>query len=490
MMRSIDQLPALPGGGLLGHMTLFRRDPMGFLQSIVQGGDIFRLDFVVGSAVVVTAPRLVQEVLVDHARSFEKTAVLRYLLHPVLGEGIFTSRGEQWRRQRRLMAPFFHPAQIAHHDGHMGGCAQRALATWSDGATLDMLREATRISMGIASRALFGADTFFEADDVSAAVATLQSWTTSQMAAPLPVLQGALSRSLERVAERLPERAGALARDLGARLHGPLLLFGEQSQRVKRAVATLNQCVQRMIDERRAAGPDMNRPDLLNKLLSAQHVEDGGRLSDKQVRDEVLTLLIAGFETTASSLAWSLYLLSRHPEAYRRLQAEADALGRTPRYEDLPRLGYALKVFKESMRLYPPSAIFSWEAYADVSIGGYHLPAGTIVFVSPYATHHRADLWPDPGRFDPERFSPEAEEGRQRHAYLPFGAGPRVCIANHLALMEGPLVLAALLQGADLTLAIPGPIEPAFQATLHPRGGVPMRVRLRKRRSARCAFSS
>jgi cytochrome P450 len=479
-MKNMNQIPELPGGGLLGHMTAFRTDPMGFLRRLVDGGDLFRLGFIGGSAVVATAPRLVQEVLIDQAGSFEKTAVLRYLLHPVLGEGIFTSRGEKWRRQRRLMAPFFQPAQLAHHAGCMVDCTQQTMASFQDGDTVDLLREATRISMGVASRTLFGTDTSLMADDVSAAVAALQEWTTGQMATLVPVLQGVMSRSLERLADRLPEGPAALARELGARLHGPVLLRGEEGQRVKEAVAALDRCVQQMIDERRAAGPDGGRPDLLNRLLAARDAEDGGRMSDKEVRDEVLTLLIAGFETTASSLAWSLYLLARHPAAYRRVQAEADALGRTPRGEDLPRLGYTLQVFKEALRLYPPSAIFSWEAYADVSIGGYHLPAGTIVFVSPYATHHRADLWPEPERFDPERFSPRSEEGRPRHAYFPFGAGPRVCIASHLALMEGPLVLATLLREVDLELAAPGPIEPEFQATLRPRGGVPMRVRRRR----------
>lgn len=475
--RTLAEIPALPGGGLLGHMNLFRRDPMVFLRALAGGGDLFRLDFIAGSAVVVTAPRLVQEVLVDNARSFEKTAVLRYLLNPVLGDGIFTCRDAQWRRQRKLMAPFFQLARLPHYAGTLEGSVRRTLDTWHDGAVIDALRECTRISMAIASGALFGADTFFDSDEVAGAVATLQAWTTGQMAAPLPVLQGALSRGLERLGDRVPGRAGALLRGGGARLAAPLLLLGEESRRVRGAVAVLDRCVQRMIDERRTSGA--RRQDLLDQLLWARDA-DGGALSDKQLRDEVMTLLIAGFETTASALAFALWLLAQHPESYRRVQAEADALGRAPRYEDLPHLGYTLQVFKEALRLYPPSAIFSWEAYEDVTIGGHRLPAGTVVFVSPYATHRRADLWPAPERFDPERFTAQAEAERPRHAYLPFGAGPRVCIANHLALNEGALVLAALLRFADLALPPGAVVTPEFQATLRPRGGVPLRVRLRQ----------
>ena len=200
-------------------------------------------------------------------------------------------------------------------------------------------------------------------------------------------------------------------------------------------------------------------------------------MSDKQVRDEVVTLFVAGHETTASALAWSLYLLGRHPEAHARARAEAARLrGRSATMADLPALSYCLQVFKEAMRLYPPIYFFGRQAIADVRLGPYDLPRGTVILISPYALHRRPELWPDPQRFDPSRFEPAAEEARHRQAYLPFSAGPRTCIGNHFALMEGPIVLATLLAHADLSLATSGPIEPEMSATLRPSGGVPMRV--------------
>jgi cytochrome P450 len=203
-------------------------------------------------------------------------------------------------------------------------------------------------------------------------------------------------------------------------------------------------------------------------------------MSDLQVRDEVVTLFIAGHETTATALAWSLYLLGKHPEAYGRARAEARSLPGAPTarvtHADLPALGYCLRVFKESMRLYPPIYFFGRQATADVTIGGYDLPRNTVVLISSYALHHRAAIWPDPERFDPSRFEPAAEEGRHRQAYLPFSAGPRTCIGNLFALMEGPIVLATILRHVDLELTSQAVIEPEAYATLRPSGGVSMRV--------------
>jgi cytochrome P450 len=478
--RSIKDIPLLPGGdSLFGHARIMQRDRVNFLHSLVQAGDLCRLRFFNAEVLLATAPKLVQEVLVEQARCFEKSTVLRYMLYPLAGEGLFTSRGELWRRQRRLMAPLFQPGQIARYAGDMVDCAQRTVDTWQDGATVDMARETTRVTMSVAGKTLFDADTFSEADELGAALTVALEWVGYQSGALLPVMQAQLTRGLERLADRLPGQARALTRELATRLHGPVLYFGARDREMQAAIRLLEGRVQRMIDERRAA---RDRPrDLLTSLLTARDEDDGGVMSDRQVRDEVLTLFVAGHETTATALAWGLYLLAQHPEAYQRARDEADALGRRPRYEDLPRLPYLLRVFKESLRLYPPVAAFSREVIADANIGGVHLPVGSFILVSPFATQRRPDLWPDPERFDPDRFTPAAEEGRPRHAFFPFSAGPRVCIGNHFALMEGPLVLATMLQQADLSLASAAPIEPdADGATLRPKGGVPMRVQRRK----------
>lgn len=221
------------------------------------------------------------------------------------------------------------------------------------------------------------------------------------------------------------------------------------------------------------------RRDLLTLLLSARD-EDGSGMSDRQVRDEVLTLFVAGHETTANALAWSLMLIARHPSVYARVRAEVDALGKVPTSADLPALALCLRVFKESMRLYPPVYMFGRVAVTDVEVGEYRLPRGTIVLVCPWALHRRPSEYPDPERFDPDRFLPEVEAKRAKTAFLPFSAGPRTCIGNYFALMEGPLVLATLLRHADFELATDAPIETEPSATLRPKGGVPMRIALRR----------
>jgi cytochrome P450 len=238
-----------------------------------------------------------------------------------------------------------------------------------------------------------------------------------------------------------------------------------------------------MIADRRAADARAAPPrhDLLSLLLGARD-EDGAAMSERQVRDEVLTLFVAGHETTATALAWALMLLSQHADVYAAVRAEVDALGHVPAFEDLPRLPLCLRVFKEALRLYPPAYIFGRVTIAPVEVAGYALPKGTIVLVSPYTIQRRPDIWPDPERFDPDRFLPDAEGGRHKSSYIPFSAGPRTCIGNHFALMEGPLVLATLFHFADFALADARGVAPAPLATLRPKGGIPMRITRRSTR--------
>jgi cytochrome P450 len=233
--------------------------------------------------------------------------------------------------------------------------------------------------------------------------------------------------------------------------------------------------VARMIADRRATNDE--RDDLLSRLLRARD-ESGGSMSDRQLRDEIVTLFVAGHETTATGLAWSLYLLARHPAIYDAIEREALAyddrpIGRT----GLPELPLALAVFSEALRMYPPVPIFERQALEPVEIGGHRLAVGGYVGVFPWALHHRAALWPDPDRFDPDRFAPGAETGRPRHAHLPFGAGPRVCLGAHFAMLEGALVLSTVLRRARLELADAREVVPDPRAaTTRPLGGVRMRV--------------
>lgn len=470
-------MPLLSGAlPVLGHNTELRRDRMGFVERVaLEGHPIARLAVPLANACVVTEPAIVQEVLVDRAKVFEKAEMTRYTLYPLGGEGLFTSRGELWRRQRKVMAPLFQQGQLGRYAADMVEAAERDVATWRDGQVLELARETTRITMSVAGKTLFDADTFGEADAIGAALTVALEWTGNNTASPLAIAHILARRALRAVAPHVPAESRARLASLGDRLEGPVILPGEEGRELRAAIALLDERVQRMIDERRASG--LERQDLLTKLLSSRD-DDGAPMSDKQVRDEILTLFVAGHETTANALAWVVHLLCRHPRVYAELQAEVDALGHRPTVDDLPRLSLALRVFKEALRLYPPVYIFSRQATEPVVVAGYELPKRTIVLLCPYAQHRRPDVWPDPERFDPERFRPEAEAQRHKLAWLPFGAGPRVCIGNHFAMMEAQLVLAVMLGRA--TYESLGDSRPDPHATLRPAGGMPTRVRLRQ----------
>lgn len=439
---------------------------------------IVRLQGLAGTVALVNAPETVHEVLVEKARSFEKSPVLRMALHPLVGEGLFTSEGELWRRQRKLMSPIFHVSQIQHFAEQMGDCAVRTCETWRDGQTVDIAHETTRIAMAVAGKTLFDVDTFGETDEIGEALTVALHWTGEQATAIPLLLQARLRTRLMLLADRVPEPFSTKINAAAAALLRPILWPDRSTRELRRALGVLDARVARMIAERRKS--DAPREDLLSRLLAARDDEDGATMSDKQVRDEVLTLFVAGHETTATALAWAVMLLCQHPDAYRRARDEALAVGRVPGHADLGKLPFCLRVFKESMRLYPPVFLFGRQAITEVTVGGHSLPKGTICVVSPFALHRRSDLWEDPSRFDPDRFTPEAEAARPRGSYVPFSLGPRTCIGNHFALMEGPIVLATLLRHADFELLSPAGAEPDPQATLRPKGGIAVRVKLRE----------
>jgi cytochrome P450 len=249
--------------------------------------------------------------------------------------------------------------------------------------------------------------------------------------------------------------------------------------RQKKAVGRLDETVYRMIRARRSQLEEGSgdRGDVLSMLLAAQD-EDGTRMNDRQVRDEAMTLFLAGHETTANGLAWSLHLLAKHPEIRARAEREIDAVckGMTPTLADLKQLPFILQIFKEAMRLYPPAYIMGRRAYRDVEIGPYSIPKGQLVFLNIAGIHRKPDLFPSPDAFDPDRFANDAEKSWPKHAYMPFGAGPRICIGNHFALMEAQIVLATLLQRVRLDMISQAPVRTETLVTLRPKGGLPMRA--------------
>jgi cytochrome P450 len=317
---------------------------------------------------------------------------------------------------------------------------------WQNETTLDIDREMMRLTLSIAGKTLFDADVESEATEIGAALTTMmQGWP--RLMSPLYQLLG-----------KLPLPSNRLLREARERLDTTVL---------------------RMIAERRASGDD--RGDLLSMLLMAQDEEDGSGMSDKQVRDEAMTLFIAGHETTANALTWTWYLLSQHPEVEAKLHEELDVVlgDRLPGAEDTPRLSYTRQVFTESIRLYPPAWMIGRRALNDYDIAPYRIPANSMIFMSPYVTQHDARYFPNPEVFDPERWTPEAQAARSKFSYFPFGGGPRQCIGEAFAWMEGVLVIATIAQRWKLRLVPGHPVAMQPLVTLRPKHGMRMVVERR-----------
>jgi cytochrome P450 len=329
----------------------------------------------------------------------------------------------------------------------MGYYSEQIQQTWPDNATIDLNQKMTDLTMSIIGKALFDADVFTETDELGAAMMQMLQYISHAVSSLFP-----------------------------PPYNWPL----PNHRRTRKAVQLLRNHIQGFIDERRASSIEKN--DFLSILLKARD-EDGNPMSDDQLLAECLTLFGAGHETTATALTWAWYLLCQHPESYQKVHEEVDSVlqGRTPTYADLTHLPYCLQVFKESMRLYPPGYVFSRRALHDVEIDGYQVPKGGVVLLSPYTLHRKEAYFPDPEKFEPERFSTEREKQLPRYAYLPFGAGPRVCIGNHFALMEGHLLLATLAQRVHFSL-VPGQTiipDPLHHLALRPAGEVNVIVKRR-----------
>jgi cytochrome P450 len=478
---SLEAIPLLSGAvPVLGHGPEFSRDRFAVLDKVaLERGDMVRMRFLTRDVVLANSAASVHEILVTKARSFEKSPLVRGALYPLAGEGLFTSGGALWRRQRRLMAPVFQHAKIDAFASTMVECAEHNCERWRDDMVIDVAAETTRIAMAVAGRTLFGIDTSDEADTLAQAMTVGLRWT-DWAARSLPlVLQIEARLSLLGIAAGTG-RARHLLDEIAARLDAPILWPTARNRELRGAIALLDQRVQRMIDERRSSrGPV--KDDLLSHLITARDDSDGTGMSDKQMRDEILTLFIAGHETTANGLAWALYSLARDPKLYARARQAVDALGgRAPTLADLERLEFLSCVFKEALRLYPPVYLFSRIAIEDVSVAGYALPKYTILLISPWALQRRSDLWPEATRFDPDRFAAANAAKLPRDAWIPFSDGPRVCIGQHFAQLEAPLVLASLLQRADFALLDDRALVPDMAATLRPSGGVKARIRLRQ----------
>lgn len=437
-------VPFTRGHFLLGNYQEFVQDRIGFLPRVAQEGDVrgFRIGPV--PMLLFNKPEAVQHILVEHASDFSKGKLMR---KAVGNNGLVVSEGDFHWRQRKLIAPCFQPRSIASYADTIVHYAQRIMQEWQDGAVIDIDHWMIRFTMSIIGKVLFNTDFLSEADELGAAINTGLAHAVRMLTSPFML---------------------------------PLGIPTPYNQRVRQATRLLETRLHQMIEERRQHPDDRN--DLLSLLLQARD-DEGQPMSDQQLIDECVVLFTAGHETTAAALAWTWYLLCEHPQSYQKLQQEVDQelQEHFPTFDDLPRLSYCLQVFKETLRLYPPAPGILREALHDTEIDGYRVPKGATLMISPYTLHRREDTFPDPESFQPDRFLPEREKLLPRSAYIPFSAGPRICIGNHFALMEGSLLIAAIAQRFTFSL-VPGQhIVPdlAHHLALRPGGEVKVRVHVR-----------
>jgi cytochrome P450 len=434
--------PGPSGTPFLGNVTELERAPIEFLTRIHhEYGDVVRLRAFRIPMTLLVHPDHVQHVLQTRHTAYDKETWDFRMLRPVLGESLLTIDGAPWLRRRRLMQPAFHRDRIHGFARTMTDAAERTHERWEAaaqaGAPIDVAAEMSRLALDVVTPCLFGTDVDFDAAAVNAAVGAVSAAFIKGMRSPLTLLALWLGRPL-----------------------GP----------TRRPTAVLDRIVNGIIAARRRSAAD--RDDLLGILMAARDEETGAPLSDRELRNEVLTLFTAGHETTANALSWTWFLLARHPEVERRLHAHlAEVLGgRPPRPDDVPALDYVRMVLDEAMRLYPPAWATSRNPIADDVIGGFAVPAQSLVLLSPYLTHRHPAFWPDPEAFDPERFRPARARAQHRFAYFPFGGGPHRCIGESFALLEATLVLASLAQRWTASIPPERVVTPEPLVTLRPRG--------------------
>ena len=466
-MPRVIRPPGPPNRGLIGNFPLGSKDPLGlFTQWARRYGDIFYYRVFLYHVYFLNHPDFIEYVLATHYRNFHKGRALQ-ASRRIFGNGLLTSEGDFWLRQRRLMQPAFHRERIASYAGAMVAAAERMIATWKDGEVRDIHRDMMRLTLEIVAQALFNIDIASETDRVSVALNTLMEMGSRGRLLLPPIL-----RLLPTPKNLRYQRA---VRQLDAIVYG---MIHERRARGHAISAHLSGCAMDNslpMHEGGAAtncdpakGPD---DDLLSRLLRAQD-EDGSRMTVRQLRDEALTLLLAGHETTALSLTWTWYLLAQHPEVEDELWRELRKVlnGRSAQPEDLPKLPYTERVVKESMRLYPPAWAIARTAVTECEVGGYRVPAGTHLAMSPWVMHRDPRYFDQPEKFNPDRWVDASR--LPRFAYFPFGGGPRICIGAPFAMMESLLILALIAQRFQIRLAPDHPVVPLPTITLRPQRGV------------------
>ena len=435
------RVPTGPKGHWLsGNLPEFRSGRLDFfVRCAREYGDAVKLRFAHRTIYLLCHPDLIEEVLITHSKHFIKHFAMR--LNPmVLGKGLLASEGDFWLRQRRLIQPVFNRNRILGYGAAMVAATERVLAAWKVGEQREIHAEMGRITLAIAAKTLFNTEVDNDAHAVAQAMEVMQH------------------NFLERFNSLMPL---------------PLWLPTPANLRAKRATKQLDAVLFRIIRERRAE--NMDKGDLLSLLLHARDEDDGRGMNDQQVRDEAMTLFLAGHETTALALSWTWYLLAQHPEAEQKLLAELDAVlaGRLPTVDDWPKLKFTEMVALEAMRLYPPAYVIGREATANCVIGGFAVPRGTTLLMPQWVVQRDGRFFDEPERFKPERWGEEWIKALPKFAYFPFGGGPRVCIGQQFAMMELVLILATIARHFCFRMQPGAVVKPLPTFTLRPEPGIP-----------------
>jgi cytochrome P450 len=424
---------------LIGNIPLASRDPLStFLEWAREYGDIFYYRAAWLPVYFLNHPDLIEFVLVRSPQNFQKDRVIRNSRW-FFGQGLLTSEGDFWLRQRRLSQPAFHRERVSSYAKIMTGYTEQMLASWKEGEGRDVHQEMMQLTLRIVVRALFNVEAEQTTNISSAMNVLMRNATGARMLLP----------------------------PIGRFLPTPTMI------EVRRSVRRLDETVYRIIERRRA--DDRDSGDLLSMLMQVRD-DDGTRMSDRQLRDEVLTFLLAGHETTALALSWTWHLLAQHPAVEQKLHDELERVlgGRIPEFSDLPALTYTDRIIKESMRLYPPAWSLARTVISEIELQGYKIPAGSNLVMSQWVMHHDPRYFPDPDKFDPERWLGARMRKLPRFAYFPFGGGPRQCIGASFATMEANLLLATIAQRFRLRALPDHPIVPVPSFTLRPKYGIRM----------------
>ncbi len=447
--------PGPPGGEMLRSIGQMRRDPLAFLVRMrAEHGDVLQFPIPAPATYLVSDPDAVRRVLVTNARAYGKRTPQYSSLSLVTGEGLLTADMAAWRPQRTLVQPAFHRSSLDLVARHVADAVDRLMATWRylDGHVVDADAAMMHLALEVVGESLFGSDLSGEADELARATLDALDVVVKKARSPLQV---------------------------------PLSVPTPTNVVLRRAVARLDATVDAMLAERARRPLAEGEParDMLDLLLAA-HGDDGSTLSQAQVRDQIVTFIVAGHETVASALTWAWSLLADDAEVLARLRAEVEVTsgGDAPGIDDLPRLPFTAAVLDEVLRLYPPAWLVTRRSLEPDELGGVEVPADALIIVSPWIVHRDERLWPDPERFDPDRFLDEHGARRRdlvaSSAYLPFGAGPRLCIGRDMALLEGILVLASLVTKVDLERVEPPPRAVPL-VTVRPDHGLPLRLKVR-----------